>query len=86
MTCSAYIMTIIYPDIKPWSRSFEEYAGMFSLTPAISSEKFWVAGTALQALTQNLRSAAEISYPSTLFTLSALTRSERGSGKPVITY
>lgn len=44
MICSVHIMTIIYPSIKPWGRSFEEYVRMFSLTPADLKRKILGCG------------------------------------------
>jgi len=37
-------MTIFYPDIKPWGRSFDEYVRMFSLTPADLKRKILGCG------------------------------------------
>lgn len=34
MYCGVHIMTIVYRDIKPWGRSFNEYVRMFNLTSA----------------------------------------------------
>ncbi|WP_231589787.1 methyltransferase domain-containing protein [Methanosarcina siciliae] len=44
MIYSVYIMTITYPDIKPWGRSFEDYVRMFSLTPADLKRKILGCG------------------------------------------
>lgn len=38
------IMTIVYRDIKPWGRSFNEYVRMFNLTPADLKRKIMGCG------------------------------------------
>jgi len=44
MNYSVQNMTIVYHDIKPWGRSFNEYVRMFSLTPADLKRKILGCG------------------------------------------